>query len=491
MLLGQFQVADDPSMGSLLYAAVVSQPTAELSDDGWLDRLEAITLIESRLQGLKAEAIAGFEGAMHGVSADLGHRHPELGDRDATPGERRWVAGDLRSVGDEIGLILGIHRGAATSRIHSSCELVHNFPSTLQALIEGDLTERAAFGIVSELSPINEPDERRAAEADVLGWARKHPLHGIRKAAQREAARRCPSGVDKAHKKAREDRSVRMVPNEFGTADLIHNQDAVDAAAVMTSLSRAATRLRRQGDPRTFDQLRADIALGRLLPRTKRPDNSDTPSPVSDAETESPADSEAPQDTVGAETTVVIHATAAELRALLEDHPSTGGEAQDLGPIPQNSLRKHLTKTLARALLPELSTEDTAAAPGRVTLKPTRLAKAAIRLRIIDQPPQSNPDSYVPSGALATHVRWRDQRCRFPGCNRPAEFTDLDHRTTYTEGGRTTAPNLHCLCRHHHRLKHEGNWRTTRNPDGSHTWTSPTGRQYREEPADSWIRGSP
>jgi hypothetical protein len=35
------------------------------------------------------------------------------------------------------------------------------------------------------------------------------------------------------------------------------------------------------------------------------------------------------------------------------------------------------------------------------------------------------------------------------------------------------------LCRHHHRLKHEGNWQIHHNPDGTYTWTSPTGRRYR------------
>jgi hypothetical protein len=479
-MLGRFDEEDDPSHGALLYEAVVSQRTAKLTDSGWLDRLEAITRLEARLDAMKAEAIAGFDDAVHGVSADLGHRHPEPGDRAAAPGERRWHAGDLRSVSDELGLVLNLRRGAATSRIHTSCELVHNFPATLRALTDGLLTERAAFNIVSELSIIDDLEAMRAAEAAVLDWARKHPLHEIRGAARREATRHCPAAIDKAHKKARDERSVRMVSNDCGTADLIHNQDAVDAAAVMTSLSRAAARLRRQGDPRTLDQLRADLALKRLLPRSKHTGTTNSPdSPDSD---ETPGTAEtasgggAPQDTAaGADAMVVIHATGAEVRALLEDHPATGGELDGVGPIPQNSLRKHLVKALTKALLP----------------KRARITEAAIHLRIVDQPPVSDPARYTPSAALADHVRWRDRTCRFPGCNRPAEFTDLDHRLAFGAGGRTTAGNLHCLCRHHHRLKHDGNWAVTPNPDGSHTWTSPTGRRYREEPPDEWIRSSP
>ncbi|MEU0093866.1 HNH endonuclease signature motif containing protein, partial [Kribbella sp. NPDC006257] len=107
---------------------------------------------------------------------------------------------------------------------------------------------------------------------------------------------------------------------------------------------------------------------------------------------------------------------------------------------------------------------------------------ARIELRITDRPPPSDPDRYTPSAALDRYVRWRDRTCQFPGCNRPAEFTDLDHRMAFAAGGRTTAANSWCLCRHHHRLKHEGGWEIAANPDGSWTWTSPTGRSYHNNP---------
>jgi hypothetical protein len=116
---------------------------------------------------------------------------------------------------------------------------VHNYPATWAALTDGELTERAAFTIVSELSVL---DDLRAAEAAVLDWAREHPLQRIKQAAQAEAARRDAAATDKSHKRARDDRSVRMLTTDFGTAELIHSQDAADAAAVMTSLSRAAPR---------------------------------------------------------------------------------------------------------------------------------------------------------------------------------------------------------------------------------------------------------
>ncbi|GAA1622819.1 hypothetical protein GCM10009744_07670 [Kribbella alba] len=535
--LSRHDVENDPHRGSLLYEAVVFQDTSELSDHGWLDRLEAIVRLRARLAALEAETVAGFDDALHGVSADLGHRHPEPGDRDATAGERRWIAGDLRSVADEVALILTLRRGHATTRIHTSCELVHNFPATLHALTEGELTERAAFTIVSELSVLDDIDDIRAAEAAILDWARTHPLVDIKKACRREAARRSPAATDKAHQRARDGRSVRMYADDLGGADLIHSQDAVDAAAVMTSLSRAAAHRRRHGDTRTMDQLRADIALARLLPRTKQAgaDPVDIPEAANDpygapgrdadhgdhgmhqqdgqehdvqehGEGSSDRDSDAMDGAaaVGAEATVVIHATGAEVRALINGEEGTGGEADHHGPIPQSSLRKHLLRALAQTLLPNLPTTPSSSRPGaavhraRTTTGKSGELRASsessevggtcggsrIELRVTDQPPTSDPNSYTPSAAMDRYVRLRDRTCQFPGCNRPAEFTDLDHRVAFAAGGRTTAANLWCLCRHHHRLKHEGGWLLHPNRDGTYTWTSPTGRRYRNNATD-------
>ncbi|TCM50468.1 HNH endonuclease [Kribbella sp. VKM Ac-2568] len=572
--LSRFDEEDDHNQGSLLYEAVVFQDTSRLTDGGWLDRVEAIGRLEARLAGLKAEAVASFDDSVRGVSADLGHRHPEPGDRVAAAGERRWHGGDLRSVSDEIGLALNLHRSAATRRIHSSWELVHNFPATHHALVEGVLTERAAFTIVAELSVLDDLEDVRAAEAAVLDWARNHPLQSIKQLARREAARRNPASTEKAHQQARDERSVRMVSTDFGTAELIHNQDAVDAAAVMTSLSRAAVRLRRDGDTRTMDQLRADVALARLLPRSKKPAASTTDSSADHA---NPADHHDPADhhctgradhhhdpadhhcagcadhhsagptdhrvgpvdhrdgsadqfgdeaggreldetAAGADAVVVIHATGAELRAVLTGQVSTGGEVDGQGPIPQGSLRKHLIKAIRDTLLPDLPTTPTGRRrrpafhqpphPAGDSVTPegrhpaaesfsTRDSQSAgdslsgqdsfsglggsrVELRVTDEPPPGDPDLYAPSAAADRYVRWRDRVCQFPGCNRPAEFADLDHRVAFAAGGRTTADNLHCLCRHHHRLKHEGNWSIRHNTDNTYTWISPTGRHYRQ-----------
>jgi hypothetical protein len=85
--------------------------------------------------------------------------------------------------------------------------------------------------------------------------------------------------------------------------------------------------------------------------------------------------------------------------------------------------------------------------------------------------------TYKPPAGLADFVRARDMTCRFPGCTRPSEKCELDHRTEYPKG-RTCACNLDTLCVHHHQLKHRSTWRGDRLANGDYRWVSPAGKTY-------------
>jgi Domain of unknown function (DUF222)/HNH endonuclease len=52
----------------------------------------------------------------------------------------------------------------------------------------------------------------------------------------------------------------------------------------------------------------------------------------------------------------------------------------------------------------------------------------------------------------------RDGGCRFPGCSRSPAHTDAHHIVPWAAGGTTDSANALLLCRHHHRLVHEGGW---------------------------------
>ncbi len=96
----------------------------------------------------------------------------------------------------------------------------------------------------------------------------------------------------------------------------------------------------------------------------------------------------------------------------------------------------------------------------------------------------ATPSKYRIPSALARTVRARDQHCRFPGCHTPAARCDLDHLVAWPQG-QTTDENLHCLCRRHHRIKHQTGWQVTHLGDNELEWTSPAGRTYRTRPPNA------
>jgi hypothetical protein len=68
---------------------------------------------------------------------------------------------------------------------------------------------------------------------------------------------------------------------------------------------------------------------------------------------------------------------------------------------------------------------------------------------------------------LRTVLAMRDRGCRFPGCDRPPEWTDAHHLRPRQQDGPNRAENLVLLCRLHHRAVHEGGWRLHVTADGA------------------------
>ena len=56
----------------------------------------------------------------------------------------------------------------------------------------------------------------------------------------------------------------------------------------------------------------------------------------------------------------------------------------------------------------------------------------------------------------------RDGGCRFPGCDRPPSWTEAHHIIPWSEGGATDLSHGVLLCRHHHLLLHNNDWRFER-----------------------------
>jgi hypothetical protein len=77
----------------------------------------------------------------------------------------------------------------------------------------------------------------------------------------------------------------------------------------------------------------------------------------------------------------------------------------------------------------------------------------------------SRPAPTVPPW-LRRQLAARDRGCRFPGCDRPPEWTEAHHIVPRAAHGPNDLPNLVMVCRLHHRLVHEGGWRIRRGEEG-------------------------
>jgi hypothetical protein len=78
--------------------------------------------------------------------------------------------------------------------------------------------------------------------------------------------------------------------------------------------------------------------------------------------------------------------------------------------------------------------------------------------------------------AVRRAVRDRDRgSCRFPGCT-ARRLVEHHHIVHWADGGETSARNVVSLCRHHHRLVHEGGFTVERRPDRGYLFRRPNGR---------------
>jgi hypothetical protein len=79
----------------------------------------------------------------------------------------------------------------------------------------------------------------------------------------------------------------------------------------------------------------------------------------------------------------------------------------------------------------------------------------------------------------------RDRHCRFPGCDRPPDWTEAHHVRWITHGGATALDNLVLVCTRHHHLLHTPGWHAKLLPDATLEVTDPDGRTHTSSTPDA------
>jgi hypothetical protein len=292
----------------------------------------------------------------------------------------------------------------------------------------GDITEYKASLIAG---PTMVLDDEQAREVDALMASRiegKFP-RGLRDATMRAIRKVDPDGYDRRAQKAREGRKVSLAHKDHGMSTLYADLPTEQASAIKASLDAAAKALRKTDKTRTLDQLRADVLAERLLGTTTG--------------------------AAGIRAQVYVYVDLLTLIGLNDDPAQIPG----YGDVPA---------WLARIIATIPTSTWT-----RIITDPDTGQLLSVGRK-----------SYRPPADLDAYIRVRARTCETPGCNRPAQFGDIDHTTEWQHGGHTDERDLRGKCRHHHGLKDEPGWIYTAGPDGTTTITTPTGRvhTYRPEP---------
>lgn len=402
--------------------------------------------------------------------AELVARRADGGLTDAG----RWSCDNWDAMAAEVAAAQDISHAMASGQMYLAVALRDRLPRVGALFADGVISARLAATIawhtdlIKDRQALQLVDKTLAEDATRFG-----PLSANKTAQAIEAVvdRYDPGALRRTRARARSrDVVIDSADQESGTAAMWGRLYATDAAVLDRRLMQMAHEVC-DNDPRTIAQRRAD-ALGALAAGADR-------LVCACGNAECPAGTDGTDRSSG----VVIHVVAEESSLSAQQDRHLSGEEPSRPFIPGEPLMQPPAPEPDR---PAVTPPAAVITSGGVVPNPllAELIRTGAKVEPVCHPGDTaEPEPrYRPSAALERFVRCRDMTCRFPGCDRPAEFCDVDHTVPYPVGP-THASNLKCLCRKHHLLKtFWTSWRDEQRPDGTIVWTSPTGHTYITRP---------
>ncbi len=400
--------------------------------------LPAVAVIASRDNAGLVDAISGAVRLERATAARRLFAVGELflrreAERDASERES-WRVDGWDYVAAEVAAAQGISRHKAAAQIRMATTLREELPHVAAVFADGLVDYWIIRAIVSRVFLVDDPEDIARLDAGLA--TQVHRWNRLSKKKVNELIDSWVVTVDHLAKRREttrdDDRCIELGTDCDGVAEIRGSLRAAVAAAFDARLDELAATVC-PSDPRTKTQRRSDaaesMALGhdRLACQCARDDCSAGDPPKSN---------------------VVIHVVA-DAATVYGDAPIPG-YVSGYGALPPEMVRD-LVRTAKLTAVPH---------PG--------------------EPPCET--SYRPTAAQSRFVRCRDLTCRFPGCDVPAEACQIDHTIPWPYGP-THPSNLKLLCVFHHLLKtFYSSWRDIQRPDGTVTWTSPTGHTYTTKP---------
>jgi len=387
-----------------------------LSSSGRIDYLSALDRQESWICALKQEALVAIAG--------------EFADEDG--GIFGCVDDEER---EDVATALRLSPTTAQNRIDVARVLVGHLPNTISALSTGEISVAHATVIARETATAIRnglsPESIFRVEQTALAHAEFHTPGQVASKVKTTIAKLAPEEFEEIVDRARDARRVTCYSEADGMATVVAILPAEDAQTVMKSIE--AYIVKRDGeDAAEWSILSADMKRADAL------------TAIASQALASMANDVQPH------RRPITISVAIDLPTLLglAENP---GQLAGYGAIPASVAR--------------------------------RLAADGNWQRFVSDPTTGNlldfgREKYTPPQELVDYLLARDRICRFPGCRRAGQSSDIDHAQSWETGGETNPSNFGLLCRRHHRMKTHGGWSLESNPDGSCLWKSPVGKQF-------------
>lgn len=398
----------------------------ECADDAArIKQIRVLEMIKSACAAAQARVTVAFAASQRAEQAAAGLRNDQVG----------------RGVGAQVALARrdSAHRGGRHLGLAEA--LVGEMPHTLAALEAGMISEWRATIVVRETACLS-AEHRSEVDAEL---ADRLPGLGdgqIERQARAAAYRLDPQAFMRRIRGAHADRRVTCRPAPDTMARLTGFLPAALGVAAHAALARAADQQLAQGDPRTRNQIMADLYYARLTGRECA-----APDAVSGDDA---GDADGPFD------------VPVEVNLVLTDTTLFGGDhepalLQGYGPIPAALARRVVRDTTCSVWLRRLYTR-----PGDGALV------------AMDSRSRAFPDG------LRRFLILRDQTCRTPWCDAPIRHAD--HVTGVADGGETSAGNGQGLCAACNYAKALPGWSACVGRYGETETTTPTGHTYSSLP---------
>ncbi len=401
-----------------------------------LDDMEPGPVLAAWLASIDVSAISGYDRVVvlraHRKMAS--HYEAQM-YRDMTAVADALVAEEeidpayaAESAAAEVRAALTLTPRAADVEMAFACTLRDRLPQVFDMLMSGDLDVRRARVVETATSHLS--DAVAAAVVERVAHEAASLTTGQLRA---RLAKLCmsvdPDDARRRYEAAVERRRVSTQVTPEGVVDLfLHDVEPHRAAMATRHLNRIARSLKRDGETRTMDQLRADVALDLLAGR-----------------------GHAYRGRTAADRGVVEIRVDLDTLCHLTEHP---GDLDGYGPVVADIARQPAD------LMPD--------AEWRFAVTDTETGRLL----------RSGATRRRPSAALRRHLESRDPTCVFPGCRHPSTDCDIDHITPWSEGGRTVPEGTAPVCRRDHVVRHAAGWKYVRLRDGRYRWTSPLGHVY-------------